>query len=345
MSRPPARFRPSESPDPLPGRTHAPINTIASRRAFLSMALIQSSVLACITIPALAQNSDSKGGAPSSQPAPSDEAGEAETQRGKLNLSATFGAQAKARPSDLVWRVFRERARPDGSHELAAESRDATPQFDLPYGNYIVHVSWGLAGVARRIALFADELSQVVELKAGSLRVTGILGDSPIAARRISVAVYVPENNNPEAKLVARGLHGAESLRLPEGAYHIVSTYLDAVRPGANGEETGQPTNSVVDAEVRIQPGKLTIATLRHRAAHLTLKLVNTPGAVALANTSFTILTPGGDVIRELIGAFPSLTLAEGEYVAIARNDGRTFQSTFRVESGRDRDVEILTRK
>ena len=80
------------------------------------------------------------------------------------------------------------------------------------------------------------------------------------------------------------------------------------------------------------------------KETQITLKLVNSPGAEALANTSFTILTPGGDVLRELIGAYPSLVLAEGEYVTIARRDGRTFQSTFRVESGGDRDVEILAR-
>jgi hypothetical protein len=81
---------------------------------------------------------------------------------------------------------------------------------------------------------------------------------------------------------------------------------------------------------------------LRHSAATITLKLVNTPGAEALANTSFSVLTPGGDVIRELIGAFPSLILAEGEYVVIARRDGKTYQKTFTVHSTMDRDEEIV---
>ena len=77
----------------------------------------------------------------------------------------------------------------------------------------------------------------------------------------------------------------------------------------------------------------------------MTLKLVNSPGAEALANTSFTILTPGGDVIREMIGAFPSATLAEGEYIAIARHDGKTYQATFKVMSAVDRDVEVLAKE
>ena len=77
----------------------------------------------------------------------------------------------------------------------------------------------------------------------------------------------------------------------------------------------------------------------------MTLKLVNAPGGEALANTSFSILTPGGDVIREMIGAFPSLVLAEGEYVAIARHDNKTFQATFKVVANQDRDVEVIAGK
>lgn len=268
-----------------------------------------------------------------------------ENARGKLSLSASFGKDIKTSPTGLVWRIFQERARPDGGHDLVTESHENNPLIDLPHGNYIVHASWGLAGAARRVALFGEQSSQQIEIRAGSFSVTALIGDRPAPAHRISISVYVPEHNNPEAKLVARGLRGEEILRLPEGSYHIVSTYLDGGRPGAGETEAGQPTNSVVAADVRIESGKITVATLRHRAALLTLKLVNAPGSEALANTSFTILTPGGDVIRELIGAFPSLILAEGEYVAIARNDGRTFQSTFRVESGRDRDVEILVKK
>ncbi len=60
---------------------------------------------------------------------------------------------------------------------------------------------------------------------------------------------------------------------------------------------------------------------------------------------SFSILTPGGDVIREMIGAFPSMVLAEGEYVAIARHDNKTYQATFKVVSSQDRDVEVLAQE
>ena len=168
-----------------------------------------------------------------------------------------------------------------------------------------------------------------------------MLGDQRISQERLSVSVFVPEGANPQGKLVARDVKAERLLRLPEGTYHIISTYLEPPTAGLSAA----PTNSIVDADVRIQPGKTTEATLRHRAALMTLKLVNAPGGEALANTSFTVLTPGGDVIREMIGAFPSVVLAEGEYVAIARRDGRTYQGAFTVRSARDRDVEILARE
>ncbi len=94
--------------------------------------------------------------------------------------------------------------------------------------------------------------------------------------------------------------------------------------------------------DLTIAAGEVTIATLNHRAARMTLKLVANEGGEAFAGTAFSVLTPGGDVVREAIGAFPSVVLAEGDYVLIARHEGRVFTREFRVESGFDRDVEVL---
>ena len=100
----------------------------------------------------------------------------------------------------------------------------------------------------------------------------------------------------------------------------------------------------MVRSDIRVQAGKLTDATVNHRAAVITLKLVGERGGEALANTSWTVLTPGGDVIKESIGAFPRVILAEGEYVAIARNDGKVYNRDFKVEPGFDREIEVQAR-
>ena len=243
-----------------------------------------------------------------------------------------------------MWRVFNERAEPDGTHALVAESRDAQPALALPDGAYIAHVSFGLASSTRRIVMAGRNLSDKISLNAGALRIKPVIGDAAIAKAKSAISIFVPERGNSQAKLVMANARAGDIIRLPEGNYHIVSTYLEIPPPGTApaGAPAFNPTNSIITADLRVAPGKLIEATLKHRAATLTLKLVNGPGGEALANTTFNILTPGGDLIRELIGAFPSLVLAEGEYVAIARHDDKTFQTTFKVQSAQDRDVEVL---
>jgi hypothetical protein len=110
----------------------------------------------------------------------------------------------------------------------------------------------------------------------------------------------------------------------------VVSTYGDA--------------NAIMRSDLKVESGRVTEATLNHRAATVTLKLVGSEGGEAIAGTTFSVLTPGGDVIREAIGAFPSVTLAEGEYVLIARHEGKVHTKEFRVESGLDRDIEVIAK-
>lgn len=270
-------------------------------------------------------------------PAPLDDEGLA-----TLRLSATLGPNdAQPVRSGVVWRIFEEGAQPDGSHKLVAQSEEASPAFRLPDGAYVAHAAYGLAGATRRVVVEGRSVSERVALNAGGLKLIDMLGDAQIPAQRLSISIYVPERGNAEAKLILANAKGDNIIGLPEGSYHIVSTLLDTTQ-GAQGGNNA--TNSVVTADLKVPAGKLIEATLKHRAATMTLKLVKAPGGEALANTSFSVLTPGGDVIRELIGAFPSLVLAEGEYVAIARHEGKTYQNTFRVHSTRDADVEIVVK-
>ena len=269
-----------------------------------------------------------------------------EAGQGSLYLSALFGGDTQPVRAGLVWRVFNERAESDGSHKLVAESNQPTPGLPLPDGAYIVHAAYGLAGVTKRVVVAGKPVSERLTLNAGALKIIGTLGDAAIPAAKLSISIFVPERGNSEAKLVLKDALPGDVIRLPEGTYHIVSTYLEQPVAGTSAATApaNNATNSIVTADLRVQSGKLTETTLRHRAATLTMKLVNAPGGEALANTTFNILTPGGDLIRELVGAFPSLVLAEGEYVAIARHDEKTYQAVFKVQSALDRDVEVVAK-
>ena len=275
-----------------------------------------------------------------------------------LSLTAVLVGRAAPLTGGLKWRVFKANPDADGSHALIVESNLAQPTLTLPPGDYVVHVAFGLASAAKKLTLGPEVQSQQLSLAAGALKIEGTVSDAPIDPSLLSLSIYVPEGRNPQGKLVyAKAKHG-DLIGLPEGAYHIVSTYLDTVsgrfmpsgaasagKSAATATSAVLPSNSIVNADIKVASGKLIDVTLRHRCATLTLKLVNKPGGEALANTIFTVLTPGGDVIRELIGAFPSLVLAEGEYVVVARHDAKTYQSTFSVQSGMDQDVEVVAQE
>ena len=275
-----------------------------------------------------------------------------------LSLSAVLNGASVPLTGGIRWRVFDARADADGAHALIVESNLAEPTLTVPPGDYVVHVAFGLASATKRMTLGPEVRSERLTLAAGALKIGGTVADAPIDPSKLSLTIYVPEGRNPQGKLVDAKAKAGDVIGLPEGNYHIVSTYLDTVggrflasttpstgKSAAPAPPTTLPTNSIVNADIKVASGKLVDVILRHRCATLTLKLVNKPGGEALANTTFTVLTPGGDVIRELIGAFPSLVLAEGEYAVVARHDAKTYQSSFEVKSGMDRDVEVVAQE
>jgi hypothetical protein len=292
--------------------------------------------------------------AAASQPAPTP-ASQPQPAQATLSLSAVLNGAAAPLTGGMRWRIFAAEPDPDGSHPLIVESRLAQPTLTLPAGDYVVHVAFGLASAAKRVKLGAEVRSERLALSAGALRIEGTLADAPIDPSKLSFAIYVPQHRNPLGELVYANGKAGDIIGLPEGSYHIVSTYLDTVgghsvvNAASNSGKSAVapppaaiPSNSIVNADIKVTSGKRIDVTIKHRCATLTLKLVNKAGAEALANTTFTVLTPGGDVIRELVGAFPALVLAEGEYVVIARHDSKVYQSTFQVQTGMDRDVEVV---
>jgi hypothetical protein len=258
-----------------------------------------------------------------------------------LALAARFSDDGPYIPRGLHWRVFFAKPDSSGAPSLAAEAKDSYPVFALSPGDYVVHASYGLASTTRRVHIGAEGKRETLVVPGGGLRVQGRVGEFAIASQRQRFDVYegsflqrsgsgAPTGGRAERPAVVRSAIPGDIVLLPAGVYYIQSTYGEG--------------NSVIQADVRIEAGRLTDATVNHRASQITLKLVSATGGEAIANTQWSVLTPGGDSIKESIGAFPSVVLAEGEYVAVARHDGRTYQQNFRVDSGRDREIEVLAR-
>jgi hypothetical protein len=244
----------------------------------------------------------------------------------QLALSAVYAGDNRKITRGLVWRIYR--LEDPANPTLLQQTSEVEPVLALPPGEYVVHASYGLASATRKVLIGQGTTTERLPISAGALKVRGTILDQPIPVTRQLTQVFIPQAGNLEGKQVASALRTGDVLRLPEGVYHIVSVYEDS--------------NSSVRADVRVTSGKLTEAVMHHRAATITLKLVSKAGGEARANTAWSVLTPGGDVIREALGAFPSMTLAEGDYIAIARNDGKLHQAEFKVKSGFDGDIEVL---
>jgi hypothetical protein len=249
-----------------------------------------------------------------------------------LALSARFGRSAPAIGGGLTWRVFSAKPDQGGNYRLVKEDTSPAPTLVLPAGAYIVHVGFGLATAVKPVNLLGPTVHQEFDLPAGALRMEGQVGNVRIPAGQISFDVYRGSQFEPtgDRRPIAERVASGKAVVVPAGTYHITSNYGDA--------------NSVVRSDIRVEAGKLTDVTVTHRAAAITLKLVAEKGGEALANTAWSVLTPGGDVIKESIGAFPRVILAEGEYRAIARNEGKVYEREFKVVTGVDGDVEVLAR-
>lgn len=246
-----------------------------------------------------------------------------------LALAARFGKDAPPIAGGLEWRIYAARPDAQGNFRLVREDKAPAPTMVLPAGNYIVHVDFGLATAVKPVVLRGPTIHEMFDLPAGALRMEGRVGNARIPPGQISFEVYKGSQFEPgDRRPIAEHVPTDGVLVVPEGTYYIVSNYGDA--------------NSVVRSDIRVQAGKLTDVTVNHRAAAITLKLVTEKGGEALANTAWSVLTPGGDVIKESIGAFPRVILAEGEYRAIARNEGKVYEREFKVVAGVDGDVEVM---
>ncbi|WP_208994992.1 hypothetical protein [Roseibium hamelinense] len=252
--------------------------------------------------------------------------------QGALYLMAKLTRDTQPIESGLIWRIYSETMNTDGRLELVATARGGDAEFRLDPGSYLIHTAYGHATATNRIVIGRDVQSKMVILNAGGIKLDAALADdTPLVSPELRFDIYGTEfNERGERNLIAENVQPDKIIRLAPDTYHIVSNYGSA--------------NAIVRADVQVIPGRLTEATIYHNAADITLKLVNEEGGEAIANTSWSVLSPGGDVVVEANGAFPDFVLAAGEYEVVARNNGRLFQRTFVVEAGLNREVEVLAR-
>ena len=243
-------------------------------------------------------------------------------------LLTEAGPQLK---TGLIWRVFTPRPEPNGTRKLVSMHRDAMPTAALLPGEYLVNAAYGLSNLTRKIKVESGRsLEETFVLNTGGLKLAAVL----VTGMRLSQSsvrfdiLSDDEDQFGNRRKIMENAKPGLVIRLNAGAYHIVSLYGDA--------------NATVRADVTVEPGKITEATIKHAAAAMTFKLVQSPGGEALADTQWSILTTTGDVVKENTGALPTHILAVGDYAVVAKHGGESYTNKFSVASGQAKQIEVV---
>ena len=249
-----------------------------------------------------------------------------------LGLTASLTEKAQPLSRGVAWRVYATEPDAEGRHALVEKSDQAQTVLRLKPGDYVVTALYGAVAQVQRIK-FSDVANHRFVLNAGGLRLGAVVGaDKTIPEPHVTYTVYKSEPERPEGMPLASEVRSGQVVRLAEGTYRVVSRYGSA--------------NALVQCNVRVEAGRLTDATVFHKAAAITMKLVNEPGGEAIANTSWSIVDAKGEVvIQDNVGAFPTVILAAGDYTVIARHEGQIYNRPFSVEPGRDREVEVTAQR
>ncbi|TPK61574.1 hypothetical protein FJ546_16955 [Mesorhizobium sp. B2-4-19] len=248
---------------------------------------------------------------------------------GAITLSAQLTDKGTDITRGLVWRVFRPEA-VNGKLPMVASAHGGSAVFQLEPGSYLVHASYGRAGATKRITVGKEAKRESLVLDAGGLKLDAVLsGGVRIPPKKLRFSIYEgTAKANGDRALIIPDVEPNSVVRLNAGIYHVVSTY------GA--------VNAVIRSDIRVEAGKLTEATVEHHAAEITMKLVREAGGEAIADTSWSLLNESGDPIKETVGAFASMVLAEGDYTIIAKNRDRIYQKDFTVVAGQNQEIEVL---
>ncbi|PLW78711.1 hypothetical protein C0081_00210 [Cohaesibacter celericrescens] len=251
----------------------------------------------------------------------------------KLKLEALLSSDGQVLQRGVNWRVFEEKRDKNSRLPLLHNVDGGSIDLELDPGSYVVYAGYGYANLTKRIVLEkAGNYSESFNLQAGAVRLNAVAtGDVPLDASILTFDIYNRDTTDGDTqKLLVQNVKPEHVVKLTEGTYHVVSSY------GAS--------NAKVRGDIEILSGKLINVTMIHSAAKVTLRLVSEPGGEALANTVWTVLTPGGDVVKRAIGAFPTLALTAGDYTAIAKQNDEVYNRDFSVDSGLDRDIEVLAK-
>jgi len=255
----------------------------------------------------------------------------ASSEPGTLSLAAVLSGGGQPLGQGLVWRVFDANVQEDGSYRLISTHRDARPSITMRPGEYLINAAYGRANVTKRLTVWPGKAQEdTFNLNAGGLRLYATLAKQPLLQESsLMFDVFSEETDQfgNRRKVIGNAKSGV-IMRLNGGNYRIHSVYGDS--------------NAVIEADVTIEPGKLTEATVDHQAGKVMFRLVQRPGGEAMADTIWNIYSSDGQLVKRSGGAFPSHVLAAGTYQLKVEHAGKEIAGTFAVEPGDKKQVEVV---
>ena len=247
-----------------------------------------------------------------------------------VTLSALITDGGGTIEQGLTWRIFETKPDTNGQLGLAAKSDDAVAKVKLAPGNYVVHVAYGRAQASDTLTVTEGQNDKSVVLDVGGLRLNAAInGDVAIPINLLHFDVFTAGQSDADRALVAQDLGANDIITVNAGTYHIVSYFGDV--------------NAVVRADLRVEAGQMTDATLYHRAAQTSFKLVSEAGGEAIADVDWTVKTADGTSVFTNTGAFPSTVLQEGDYLVFAKRGDKVYNKAFQVQPGQPQEIEVLT--
>ncbi|MCF4098719.1 hypothetical protein [Maritalea mediterranea] len=246
-----------------------------------------------------------------------------------VTIAAKVAEDGDIIPQGIIWRIFSTTPNEQGELELLDKTDETPAVFSLSPGQYVVHAAYGLAQASDTVTVEPGPNQLDIILDVGGLKLNAaISGDIDIPDRFVRFNVHTRDAEG-QSVLVARAVQPDQTLHLNSGTYSVTSYFGNV--------------NATAKADLQVSPGQLTEATLYHKAAQVTFKLVSEPGGEAIADTSWIVKSLAGETVYEEATAFPATVLAQGEYILLAKLGDRVFNREFEVLPGLPREIEIIT--
>lgn len=241
---------------------------------------------------------------------------------GRVELSATTGAQAAA-IDDLIYTIFEDDPEsPNGRREVArSHAREA--KFVLPAGTYYVSARSGDADVRQRIAVSVGEtVKRSLTLNLTPLNLSAIVAGAPATAAQ--GIVYRINRADGDKARVARAVGPNAAFVLPPGRYTVEATLA------------AYPLSATQD--MTLEAGKQTDAALTIEGGRVTFKA---PGDVPTSDVFWEVVDASGRSLWRKTGVEAETLLAPGRYKVRFEAQSHHRETEFEIRAGETKLVEI----